>query len=302
MPLRITPNLIELTREALLASFWRKKSLVNFLRQHGIHASLNSDKESKRDLVDRLFPDLHKSDQGKKNIFEIVKSLREKTIFPDLKNWEDSAFKEEKAKQAISDLRNYCEKQEKDIMSEKEIKENKKKSREIAQKIRKKQTNINNLKDELDSLIKSIGTQEAGYKFEEWFHKLLDFCEIEHKKPYKSNYRQMDGSLTHQGTTYLLELKFTEKQIGTEPIDSIKAKVDKMADNTMGIVVSMSGYTEGAKATASGPKTTLLLLDFGHIYSFLTGSITKFSDIIERIRRHASQTGESYLDINKFGD
>lgn len=72
-----------------------------------------------------------------------------------------------------------------------------------------------------------------------------------------------------------------------------------MADNTMGIMVSISGYSSTAISDASGNKTTLLLLDANHLYLFLSGAMT-FAEIVSRVRRHASQTGEAYLPVNKF--
>jgi hypothetical protein len=67
----------------------------------------------------------------------------------------------------------------------------------------------------------------------------------------------------------------------------------------MGIMVSISGYSPVAKKEASGAKTPILLLDHGHIYVVL-GGIMGFADVIDRIRRHASQTGEAYLAANDF--
>ena len=72
-----------------------------------------------------------------------------------------------------------------------------------------------------------------------------------------------------------------------------------MADNTMGIMASIAGYSSVAISDASGSKTTLLLLDASHLYMFLSGSMS-FSEIVSRVRRHASQTGEAYLPMNKF--
>ncbi|MNJ61040.1 hypothetical protein D3C77_568090 [compost metagenome] len=145
----------------------------------------------------------------------------------------------------------------------------------------------------------NVGTQEGGYAFEDWFYQLLDYCEIPNRRPYKTDGRQIDGSLTHEGTTYLVELKFTKDQSGATDIDSLKAKVNKMADNTMGIMISISGYSNVAISEASGSKTTLIIMDASHLYLFLSGSMA-FGEIISRVRRHASQTGEAYLPTSKF--
>ena len=51
---------------------------------------------------------------------------------------------------------------------------------------------------------------------------------------------------------------------------------------------------------ASGRRTALLLFDAMHLYLFLSGTLT-FQEVILRVRRHASQTGEAYLPVAKFG-
>ncbi|MBN4078813.1 hypothetical protein JYT96_02300 [Gammaproteobacteria bacterium AH-315-C21] len=225
--------------------------------------------------------------------------MSEQITFPDLRNWEDSDEKIQNAHKAVQELKSYLNKQDKEIKTEKEIKKAQEKARKEKQKIQRSLTDKSKLQTNLDAMHSKVGTQKGGYEFESWFYDLLDFCEITNRKPYKSDGRQIDGSLTHDGTTYLVELKFTKDQSSATDIDSLKAKVNKMADNTMGIMVSISSYSSVAIKDASGSKSTLLLIDANHLYLFLSGSMS-FSDIISRVRRHASQTGEAYLPTNKF--
>ena len=93
--------------------------------------------------------------------------------------------------------------------------------------------------------------------------------------------------------------KFTTEQASATDIDTFYKKVTTKADNTMGIMVSISGYSSIALQEASGERTPLLLLDHAHIYMVL-GGIMSLADVIERVRRHASQTGEAYLGASEF--
>lgn len=158
---------------------------------------------------------------------------------------------------------------------------------------------LQKLIDDFNELSKRLGDQKAGYDFQDWFFRLLDFSEVSNRKPYAHDGRQIDGSLTIAGTTYLIELKFTSSQADATDIDTFYKKVSSKADNTMGIMVSVSGYSQVAKREASGPKTPLLLLDYNHIYLVFSG-IMGISDVIDRIRRHASQTGEAFLATSDF--
>ena len=302
MAAKITPRLIELTYEATLKSFWRKEALRKFLRAshvaEGFMATWASD-ETKRDFLDRAFQELQASDRGKAVIFEIARFLSEQTTFPDLRNWEGSAQMIAEATKAVAELKAYLKSQDENIRDEREREEAKAKARDDRQKIQRSLTGKTKLQQRLDTLHLAVGTQQGGYDFQDWFYDLLDFCEIQNRRPYVSAGRQIDGSITFDGTTYLVELKFTGSQAGATDIDSLRSKVDDKADNTMGILVSISGYSSVAITQASGRKTPLLLFDAMHIYLFLSGALP-FRDIISRVRRHASQTGEAYLAAANF--
>jgi hypothetical protein len=302
MAAKITPRFVELTYDAALKSYWRKEALRKFLRSSHIsetHLATWATEESKRDFLDRTFSKLQKNDTGKAVIFEMARALSELTTFPDLRNWEDSAQKISDATKAVAELKAYIGVQKDEIRSEREREEARAKAKEERSRIQKSLTDKSKLQARLDKLHPAVGTQQGGYDFQDWFYDLLDFCEIQNRRPYVSAGREIDGSLTLDGTTYLVELKFTDSQGDATDIDSLRSKVDDKADNTMGIMISISGYSSVAVTQASGRKTSLLLLDAMHLYLFLSGTLS-FSDIVSRVRRHASQTGESYLATNRF--
>jgi hypothetical protein len=122
-----------------------------------------------------------------------------------------------------------------------------------------------------------------------------------HRRPYVTGGRQIDGSVTVEGTTYLTELKFTKEQAGAPDVDTFLAKVNDKADNTMGIMVSMSGYSATAIQQASGRKTPLILMDYSHVYLVLGGTWA-LPEVVCRLRRHASQTGNTFLPPSDFGN
>ena len=302
MAAKITPHFIDLTYEALLKSYWRKTALRKFLQASHVTERFLSTwgDETKREFLDRAFQKLQSSDKGKAVIFGMARNLSEKTTFSDLQNWDASSQKIADATRAVTELKAFLKVQDQEIHNEREREETKKKAREERQKIQRSLTDKSKLQQRLEALYSSVGTQQGGYNFQDWFYDLLDFCEIQNRRPYVSGGRQIDGAVTFDGTTYLVELKFTDSQSGATDIDSLRSKVDDKADNTMGIMVSISGYSKVAISQASGRKTTILLFDFSHLYLFLSGALS-FGDMISRVRRHASQTGEAFLPAGQFG-
>lgn len=303
MRTRITPHLVELTYSATLNAFWRRIALSRFLRECGISANFLGtwqQEETKRVFLDRLFDYLPRKPAGQKVLLKMAKSLSEMDSFPDLRNWEDSDEKIKAAKDAVNSLKSYLQKQETEIERE----ESKAKAKEeFVQKqndIARSQTTLVKLNDQLNKLGSRLGEQKAGYEFQDWFYELTKFSDIDSRRPYVSKGRQIDGSITLDGTTYLVELKFTAGQAGATDIDSFYKKVVTKAENTMGIMLSISGFSSVAIDEASGERTPILLMDHSHLYLVL-GGMMGLSEVINRLRRHASQTGEAYLPVSQFG-
>jgi hypothetical protein len=302
MKTRLTPYYTNLVYDACLKSFWRKRALSKFLRHAGVSESfINTwgSEESKRDFLDRLFAELPKTDSGRSGLLRMSTFLMDQESFPDLDGWEDSSHKIKAAQEAVSKLRAYHSKQQDELQSEEEKLKARQEFSKRQQAVTRSQQTLQELNDRLNKLGTELGKQDAGYRFQDWFYDLLDFSEIPNRKPYTHKGRQIDGSLTVSGTTYLVELKFTTDQATATDIDSFHKKVTTKADNSMGIMVSISGYSSVARQEASGDRTPLLLLDHGHIYLVLSG-IMGLGDVIDRVRRHASQTGEAFLSASEF--
>lgn len=292
---------MELIYDAALRTYWRKKPLRRFLRRHGVSDNFLAtwaEDETKRDFLDRLFPQLERSDKGTQVLLSMAKDLATREDFPDLKGWDESSAMIQEALQAVASLSKALGARVGGGSSDTTDASRRQADANVAN-VRRSELNLAKLQADLGELAKSLGTQEAGYGYQSWFYELMAHFEIKSRRPYVSNGRQIDGSITIAGTTYLVELKFTKGPVSATDIDSLFTKVNSKADNTMAIMVSMSGYTKTAISTASTPRTPLLLLDQSHVIYCLQGLMT-FAELVERVRRHASQTGEAYLPTSQL--
>ena len=299
---RLPAHFVEFVQDALLKSYWRRKAFRNILRRNGVAekflASWSED-ESKRQLLDRLLPALESAEKGAAVIKQLAVHLADQVSFPDLTGWPDEAEKVAAAKAAVAALKTYIDRER----SAAETARARQAIREEAERQRAErlasQQGLAQLQSRVTALHSAIGAPESGYAFEDWFYDLVRFFDLEHRRPYKTNGRQIDGSITHEGITYLVELKFTSDQTGAPDIDTFFAKVSSKADNTMGVFVSMAGFSSTAISEASKPRTPLLLLDASHIFLVLQG-LWELPELISRLRQHASQTSEAYLHASSL--
>lgn len=302
MPEKLPSHFVELVQDALLKSYWRRKAFRNVLRRNGVSESFLdgwAEDESKRQLLDRLIPGLERAEKGHIVIQQLAVHLADQSAFPDLMGWSDEKEKLASARAAVAALKTYIERERsKAEVEAARLAIREEAARQRAEKVASQQ-DLAKLQAKLIELHPQAGTQAGGYAFEKWFYDFVKFFDIDHRLPYKADERQIDGSVTIEGTTYLVELKFTTNQTSIGDIDSFLAKVNNKADNTMGLFVSMAGYSSVAISQASKPRTPLLLVDSAHVFLALQG-LWEFPELVSRVRQHASQTSEAYLSADRL--
>lgn len=299
---RLPPHFVQLVWEATHKSFWRRQGLHDFLRRCGLKEAFLATwtvDESKRDFLNRLFPKLEATEAGRRTITGMADALIEQRVFPDLEGWEESTKMKEDAQKAVGALRVYLVKAREDSRDEKERAMTRKRANEVREQQLRQQADLSKLSDRLNGLVGKLGTQEGGELFEVWFYDLVEYFELSHRRPYKIDGRQIDGSVTVGDTTYLTELKFTETLMGAPDMDTFRRKVETKADNTMGLAVSMSGFTGPAIDSGGGHRSPLLLFAHQHLYAVLGGAL-KLPELINRVRRQASQMGRPYFDLSEL--
>ncbi len=303
MDKRLTPAFIELTQDALLKVFWYKPSLRLFLQQHGIKESVLASwhaEQSKREFVTWLWPKLLRSTDGHKVVLSMARSLADMQYFPDLERREDTKYLIPEAKVAVMRLREQVFKINISLQESRDAERRRKAMQEEFSKRLAAQRSIEKLQDRLTELTPKLGTQTGGYDFEQWFYDLAVFFELDARPGYEADGRQIDGAVTIEGTTFLVETKFTREPVGSPAIDIFMAKIESKADNTMGLFVSIAGFNSGAIHAASKQRTPMLLLDHSHLYSLILRNVMTLPQVVSRIKRNASQTGKAYLAAADF--
>jgi hypothetical protein len=303
MTKRLSPVFAELAQDALLRAFWHKRSLHSFLQQHGVAGAVLAQwhpDQTKREYAEWLWSHLIQSDQGHRTILAIARSLAEMRDFPDLERREDTKEQIAGAKLAVDRLKIEVTKIDRSTQETASAKERRKANQQELESRLAEQKSVGLLLQELEGLMPQLGTQAGGYAFEKWFYDLANFFELSARPSYKVGARQIDGAITIEGTTYLIETKFTANPVGSPDVDIFMAKIESKADNTMGLFVSTSGFNSGAVAAASKPKTPMLLLDHSHLFGLILRGVMSLPDVVSRVKRHASQTGSAYLSAKDF--
>lgn len=302
----ISPAAINVLKDALTHIYWTKGDLRRFVfntlssNTNSIVGTIdwaNQTKyESASELIDRMCArqDLYRNDLLV--LFEQVINFND---FSHLKRWDDADKKIQRAKDAVGALR----KQAKgyfDVAEEKKKTEERKK---VAQEKAKNTTAFKSKLDELNKKFMDIATssdaQKRGYGLEKLLNELFTLFDLDPKASFKIIGEQIDGAFTFRDDDFLLEARWVQRPINAADLYSFAGKINGKRKNTLGLFVSMGGFSNECLQTTSPDLRSLILMDGMDLNAILTDRIS-LDDLLYRKRRHASETGNIYLNINKI--
>jgi hypothetical protein len=157
---------------------------------------------------------------------------------------------------------------------------------------------LNNLNREYLQLLTESNAQQRGYRLETILRKLFELFDLDPRASFRIVGEQIDGAFTFDNTDYLFEGKWQQELVGAADLDVLAGKLSRKLDNTLGLFLSINGFSEdGVKAHSSG-RRVMILMDGSDLMAVLEGRIDLIQ-LLLRKRREASQTGNIYLRIHE---
>jgi hypothetical protein len=115
--------------------------------------------------------------------------------------------------------------------------------------------------------------RDRGYALERILNSLLDREELHPRLSYKIDGEQIDGSFSAGLQFFLIEAKWHAKPLAASVIYGFYGKVDGKLDGTLGVFVSMSGFSDDAPdALVKGKRLLVVLFDQDDIEASLSPS------------------------------
>ena len=127
----------------------------------------------------------------------------------------------------------------------------------------------------------------------------FDLFDLDPRAAFRISGEQIDGSFSFEGTDYLLEAKWQNKPIGAKDLDSLASKLSRKLDNTLGLFVSINGFSDDAVDAHSSGGRLVVLMDGSVLMAVLEGRI----DLVQlhlRKRRTVAETGNIYTKIHEI--
>lgn len=136
--------------------------------------------------------------------------------------------------------------------------------------------------------------RKRGFAFEAILKECLQEQGLEPRSGYKTDGEQIDGSFFLDGSVFLLEAKWHKNPLPASSIYQFKGKVDGKLFGTLGIFISMSGYSKDAvDALTLGKSLNIILFGKEDIDAAIVGKIG-FKNILKSKLRIAAEKGVVY--------
>ncbi|HET7233693.1 MAG TPA: hypothetical protein VFJ16_27030 [Longimicrobium sp.] len=298
----IAPAAINALREALTCVYWYKSDLRSFLQNTisdpAILARVNWE-DYKRNIVATVVDYLARDQathQG--DLLRLMSEVVNIRDFSHLEKLEDGKAKAQSAKRAVAAL---------DLLTKehRDLEEEQKQAEARRQGKHEELLRTKGVKDKLDSLQKEFfgllteRPQKRGYQLEKMLRDLFELFDLDPKASFRLVGEQIDGAFTFEGIDYLLEAKWQNELVSPHDLDAFSGKLTRKLENTLGLFLSINGFSEdGVRAHSTG-RRLMLLMDGSDLMAVLEGRID-LVQLLLRKRRTAAQTGNIYVKIHEI--
>lgn len=300
LEIKISAVAIQYLKEALCNIYWYKSELKSFLinciNNKEVIYNVDWDKYKRQivsDIIDELmlYQEKHLGD-----IRRLFNEVSQMNSFRHLEQLEDGKRKAERAKAAVSDLRKSIENHDEKLKEKEAVR---KRRIENMEKIRESKaflSKLDSINHAYSRLVTSKNHHNRGFELEKVLYEIFELFDLDPKASFRNIGEQIDGAFSLEGTDYLFEAKWQSYAVNASDLDAFTGKIKRKLDNTLGLFLSINGFSEDAVKIHSAGRSTILLMDGIDLLAVLENRID-FVSLVIRKRRHASQTGNIYLKV-----
>lgn len=300
---KVAPAAIVALKEALTNLYWYKGDLRSFLTSTLTNPALLSRLnwgDYKRNVVGELIGFLEqRQNEYLADLLRLMTEVARVDDFSHLERLEGGREKAAAARASVQALQKLTAAHEALFDEQKKMEERRRKAHEEMLRTTAVRAKLDEFTKEYFKLLCSVEPQQRGYRLEKIIRELFELFDLDPRASFKIVGEQIDGAFTFDATDYLFEGKWQQEPVGASDLDVLAGKLSRKLDNTLGLFLSINGFSEdGVKAHSSG-RRLMLLMDGSDIMAVLEGRIDLIQ-LLLRKRREASQTGNIYIRLHEI--
>jgi hypothetical protein len=288
-------DLKSIIKDCILALFWKKQKIIEFLEQSGCNAADLSivrapSCEMKRvEIISDVFFRLgRRPDHGFTVFHTMMARLNEWDYFDPYWFDKEQRLDRTHANERLGELRRMLAQRNAKTLFQRKAAATKQATHVATQ-------NLSGLLSDFRQLAQGgIKPQQRGYEFERFLQRLFEQQNIGMSEGFRLVGEQIDGSFKFEGENYITEAKWQDASISTDALYKFAMKAEgKMYGR--GVFISVNAYSnEGIRAIVVGKAIKTILVDGEDLTLVLEGLIPLRKMLDVKIRA-AQLRGDVYV-------
>ncbi|MNH80092.1 hypothetical protein D3C73_324250 [compost metagenome] len=281
-----------LMHDCILALFWPKKQILEFLKSVGTPSTAMAEADtpmSRHDIVTDAFSRLSARPDKGYTVFQ--------TMIDRLSNWTyfDPYYFTKLGKLNQAEAQTKIDAIKRALDTRNQTTERRRTAAAGAHARQKVSADLGALKTAFSKLYgREMTPQARGRLFETFLKHLFDRQSVAMGDPFNLNGEQIDGTFKFDGENYIVEAKWLDAGAATEDLYKFAHKVDGKLYGR-GLFVSVNGFTGPSfKALVHGKALKTILVD-GADLSFVLEERLSLEELLDRKIRAAQTRGEIYF-------
>lgn len=163
-----------------------------------------------------------------------------------------------------------------------------------------KREQLGGLNEIFQELHRQSDRQRRGYDLEKLLAALFRWAELDYHGSFKTETDQIDGAVTLDSFTYLLEARWRDDVAVATDLAAFADKVERRIDATRGLFISMAGFRSAAVDRYRQAKENRLVLFDGADLAWILEGRFDFSEALRAKVRAASIQGDPYVSVHSL--
>jgi restriction endonuclease Mrr len=166
-----------------------------------------------------------------------------------------------------------------------------------AQEVSAKREQLATLLETFRALHSEGDKQRRGYALEKLLTALFRLAELDYHGSYKTDTDQIDGAVTLDSFTYLIEARWRKNPAADTDLGAFAHKVERRIDATRGMFISMAGFRPEVVGLFRRSKDNRLVLVDGSDLAWILEGRIDFAEALREKVKAASVEGEPLLRL-----
>ena len=302
---RVSAVAVQSLKEALASIFWYKRDLRGFISNCVSDPQLLAvadwdgyKRQIVSDIIDYLCAHQPRCSD---DLAVLLDEVAEFDSFRHLEQLDDGAAKATHARQAVADLRKIVRVRGQFTADAKAVEARRKTAASKREKNEAFKSALEKLRQDYLKMLAADSPQQRGFDLEQLLYAVFALFDLDPKASFRITGAQMDGAFSFDGTEFLLEARWQSAPVDGNALDRLASKVKRQLDNTLGLFLSINGFSADGVADHCRSRPVLMLMTGADLMAVLDGRIDLVS-LLLRKRQHASRTGRILITVQEILD